>query len=167
MKKIGFLTFLLLTALVVTAIFHATQLSFISYSQGRALFKDNRFAEAIPYFEKAIAANDSNVRAEREAGYAYLWTGRPERAVLFFKKALWLDPSDLKIKESLADAYVWSKQYEEAIQLYKELLRIKPGPLLYKKLADALNYSGNHPQAIRIYQKVLGDLKNQSSEERS
>lgn len=132
-------------------------------------------------------------------GYAYLWTGNPDKAADFLKKASLLDPQNLKITIGLAEAYAWSGDYEKAIAIYEKLPHSDSNVDLVKKIAkvyiwneqydkakeklmplvaskptdaevsvlwgQALDYSGDREEAVKVYQQILEDL-NKSGQEK-
>lgn len=55
---------------------------------------EKKFEEALPYFNKAIAVNDSDINLYNSRGMCYYYSDRFELAIKDFKKVLQLDPSN-------------------------------------------------------------------------
>jgi len=70
------------------------------FGKGAALYKDNKFDEAMQEFEKAIAIKNPLQKAAvyYNLGNALYQSGRAEESMAFYKKALELNPRDFDAK---------------------------------------------------------------------
>jgi tetratricopeptide (TPR) repeat protein len=71
---------------------------------GVALRRQDKLAEAIPYYEKALQVNPDYAEAQAELGNALFHTGRPAAAIPHLEQALKLHPDYPGVAELLAEA---------------------------------------------------------------
>lgn len=85
-----------------------------------------RYMEAIEEYEKAIAADPSNLEAYNNLGVLFKETGRLDQAAEAFQRALALDPKYEKALNNLGVVRYLKGQYEEAIGLFRRAILINP-----------------------------------------
>lgn len=61
-------------------------------SKGTLFFKDNRFEEALSYFEQAVLLDSKNATAWNKKGLALRSLKRYDEAIECFNRSLFLDP---------------------------------------------------------------------------
>lgn len=93
------------------------------FREAQKVYFTKKFAAAIPYFEKAIAAGSTNPTAYNHLAYSYLAESNFSQAAVWFRAYLKMKPRDLDARLSLARSLTWAKKYEEAAIEYKELLK--------------------------------------------
>jgi len=139
--------------------------------------KNNSFAKAISYYEKAIQLGSNAPSDYFNLGQAYYYsylaqlnTGSsdadPTRAEFYLQKASTMDPNNLQIAEDLGTLYYDSAKYAEAIQ---QLERVKDNPNFYLDtklpMTLALSYMWNSEQdkAIGIFENMKNDSMSTST----
>jgi tetratricopeptide (TPR) repeat protein len=85
------------------------------------LFKQQKFAEAIPYLKKAIEQEPTYTAAFVELGYSYFKTGAETDALTQFSKALTLNPKNENARYYACLVYVNQKNKTKAQQMVDEL----------------------------------------------
>lgn len=76
------------------------------YVQGVALVEKGGYAEAIPLFEKALAAEPKNADAYNYLGFSHRKLGQPDKALSFYRKALEITPQHRGANEYLGELYL-------------------------------------------------------------
>ena len=92
------------------------------YNKGLELYNDEKFEEAIPYFDKSILLAGVDQNDYQHRGYSYYYLERYEEAI-----------DDLKKANELEDNYIW--RFKIAYSLYK-LNRIKESREMFSKEDD-------------------------------
>jgi tetratricopeptide (TPR) repeat protein len=96
---------------------------------------------------------------------------QPEIAVEFFSSALKISPEDTSIIDSLAETFIQLGQSVDALELFKRSLAINPEESPYRWLCIAQLQSGeesllSYQSAIKLFLRILEDIKNKSSEDK-
>lgn len=60
---------------------------------GNAYYDHHFYAEAIPYYQKALALNPDNINVRTDMGTAMYYSGSPREALAEFDKSLKIDPN--------------------------------------------------------------------------
>jgi tetratricopeptide (TPR) repeat protein len=85
-----------------------------------ALLKSHRAAEALPYYEK-YAANENSLQGLNELAHAYIKLQRYKEATAVFKKMKVMNENDLLVKIGQAQiAYLQGKQYQPILDSIRE-----------------------------------------------
>lgn len=93
---------------------------------GEAYLRQKMFAEAAELFEKAVAANPSDIRVYNWLGICRRNLKQGERAVECYTKALAIDPEDYNVHFNLARAYQMDNNLASAKASYEAALRYNP-----------------------------------------
>jgi Flp pilus assembly protein TadD len=124
-------------------------------SRGIAYVKNEKFAEAKPYFEKAIAIKPT-AQAWTYLGIADEKTSDRPGAEKAYKTALSLDPGAVEAAQNLAALYLDDPpRPDEAIAVLKAALAKTPEPRLYQNLGYALGLKGDLDAAGKAYEAAL------------
>ncbi|MBF0548053.1 MAG: tetratricopeptide repeat protein [Candidatus Riflebacteria bacterium] len=114
-------------------------------------------AEAIPYFEKALALEPNNFESLFLYGDALLKLGKLEEAEKNFEKAIKIKPG-LFAMINLAETKKLLGKKNETIDLYRSVLKIDGNMIEAKlNLADALIDDGKLQEALGHVNDVLAD----------
>lgn len=105
-------------------------------NQGRSLFKEGRYAEAIGKLEEALANDPKQAEGHYYLGAAYLEATRYLEAVETLKKALEIRPEFAQAYEALGRAYYLLDQNQDAVSALEQALKLDPS------LTEARYYLG-------------------------
>jgi Flp pilus assembly protein TadD len=119
--------------------------------------KAERYAEAKPFLEKALAAQPSNAEAAFYLALSLEKTQDKAGAEATYKKALAADPALAEAAENLAALYLDDPpRPDEAIQLLTQSLAKTPGNVrLLTNLAYAYSLKGDFASASKQYETAL------------
>lgn len=142
--------------------------------QGKRLFEQGQFAEALSTFQKAVQANPRNADAYYNMGATYYYLGKQhknnqwlQQADQLFRQALNVNPVHSDTYRGLSALLVESGRSNEAFQMLQNWRIRAPGSAdpvvemarLYKEkgdrnqsiqlLADALNINSNDARALK------------------
>jgi tetratricopeptide (TPR) repeat protein len=124
---------------------------------GYILSMDGRPAEALPFFERAVAEGDY-VDAELYANYAYALnaSGQVAEAERALKKALTLNPRHHKVLAQQGNIAMRRGQMREAADFFEQALKYAPGYQTARtNLAATYLNLGDVEKAAREYGEVL------------
>lgn len=88
---------------------------------GNALFKQNKYREAIPHYEKGIEAFPFHLSSLYELGGVYTELKEYQKAIPYFEKALIVNDAHKQSLEGLLISYYQLKEYEKARAIAKDL----------------------------------------------
>ncbi len=77
-----------------------------NYAEARKLVDAGNYAAAIPFLEKAVAANPKSADAYNYLGYSHRKMGRVDAAIENYQRALRLQPEHLGANEYLGELYL-------------------------------------------------------------
>lgn len=124
--------------------------------QADTLGEMNRWADALPLYQRAAALDANNADLKAALGYAYLATHQYPPAVEALQQALQLDPRRAEAYNHLASALYMSGDLASAIAALDHRAAVAeetPGTLFLRALCyDKLKQCG---QAMTYYQKFL------------
>ena len=93
--------FILLFSILITSILFQNQLSeaqknsiYQFFENGKSLYEQGNYEEAIKWFDKALAIDPNQVDALNNKGFALDSLGQHDEAIKWFHKALAIDPND-------------------------------------------------------------------------
>jgi Flp pilus assembly protein TadD len=124
---------------------------------GDELVDQGKFAEAITFYDQAIALEPRNAVALCGKGVALNALGNYSEALTVLDQAIAISPAYAKAWYEKGNALNGLGRYDEAIAAYDKALEIKPeyGYLAYYGKANALAGLGNYTEAIPLYDKAL------------
>ena len=130
------------------------------YFEGVEFLKKEKYAECIPYFEKAVALDPEFAFAWDNLGICYRRTGKLDKAEAAYKSSLKADPSGKTALQNLAVVYQMQKRDDEAIATYKQIVNYYPddpevyygiGMVYFNNKKDWENALDNMCKAYAIY----------------
>lgn len=114
------------------------------FSKGIASKYNERYDEAIDYFEKALEAFPEDHASMYELSSLYNENSLQEKGFEMIKKAVELDSTNKWYKIRLADFYRRNNDYHSFIDIYDNLLKDEPNNLEYlEAYIDALLHIGD------------------------
>lgn len=96
------------------------------FNDGMKLIKDNKYKEALAYFENDLDKNPSLARSNFHIGLIYSITGEYNKAIPQFEQALKKEPENYNTLNNLALTYVRLSQTAKAKEYFNKSLKIKP-----------------------------------------
>ncbi len=119
---------------------------------GLALFKANRFQEAIKPFSDELKKHPGDQRLLILLGLSHYGMGDYLVAVPYLKRAAANDPQNLPLRLTLAHACLWSKQNSCVMEVYKEILALNAESAEADMLAgEALDEEGKVAEATQQF----------------
>ena len=127
------------------------------YDRGVAMIEKQAYAEAIPYLDKAIAAQPNNAEAVYYRALASDQLGKREEAISGYQKAISLDDKLSVARVNLAAIYLEEPvQAQKAVAVLKPALEIDPkAPDIRENLAFAYATLGDVDKAAAQYEAAL------------
>jgi len=131
-----------------------------AYNAGVGLLKKDKYAECIPFFEKAVSIDPEFAFAWDNLGICYRRTNQLDKAEKAYKASLKVDPAGKTPLQNLAVVYQLQKRDDEAIATYKEIVKYYPddpeiyygiGMVYYNNKKDWENALDNMCKAYNIY----------------
>lgn len=115
-----------------------------------------RDEEAVPLYEKAIAANPSYDRAQNNLGRALERLGNADDAISHFQSAIRLNPDHPGAHLNLANLRLRQNRLEEAAAAFANVIRLDPqNARAHAMLGAAQAAMGNSPAAIASFRESL------------
>ena len=101
--------------------------STISYDQGKALYDDSKYSEAIPYFEESLKDKPDNDNCLYYLGLSYRYTSQSQKAIETLKDLEKLNPNYWAwFYYELGVAYDELQQFDKAVATYDVFLEKFP-----------------------------------------
>lgn len=123
---------------------------------GQTLVRSGRAREALPYFDRAIAATSSEWTYHFNRARAYAELKEWSRAVSGYRDAAGLFPQDYATAYNLARALQASGDLNGAIDEYQRAINLAPGePDFPLSLAYTLEAARRPADAVRAYERYL------------
>lgn len=124
----------------------------IYYEQGQALFKAEKFKEAVNAFKQAIKLKPDYVDAYYRLGETYYELGEFDKVVDTYKQAVRCQPDSALAYEKLGEAYSDKGDYQKAGEAYNEAIRLNPkAPDLHYRLGVTYYQRDKKKEAIAEY----------------
>jgi len=101
--------------------------------KGNSLFKQNKYEEAINYYEKAIKINNSIEVLYSNKGTCEKCLKKYKEAIRDYKKALEINPKNTKNLNRLASVYIIVGNLGEAKMTQQKALNFEPNNSVYKE----------------------------------
>ncbi|MDJ0636535.1 MAG: tetratricopeptide repeat protein [Xenococcaceae cyanobacterium MO_188.B29] len=123
--------------------------------RGDALFRLERFDEALAAYEEAIELDSNNFQAWKGRGDALYRLERFTAALTAYKKALQLEPANAATLNRKGRALYKLENYQEALLAQEEALKIDPDNAQYlSDLGTALIGLGKYAEALMAYNRA-------------
>jgi tetratricopeptide (TPR) repeat protein len=126
------------------------------YEQAAAFLQKRDFDQAIPFLEKAIAANPNLVKAHSDLGFAYNEKRLYDKAIPCLKKVIELEPNHVIAHNNLGAAYNGKALFDQAIPCFRRAIELDPSHVAaHGNLGFAYNEKRQFDQAIPCFKKVI------------
>ena len=123
---------------------------------GQTLVRTGRAAEAIPYFERAIALNLTNWGPRFNLAHAYADLQDWPKAVAAYRVALQVLPDDYVTYYNLGLALHRQGQEEAAVQTFQKAIELAPGePTFHLSLGISYERLQKPAEAVQAYEDYL------------
>jgi len=123
--------------------------------QASGLFAEGKYAQALPLFDKILAADPHNLGVTLQEASACSALGQDARALAMFQKAAELAPDSPDVRTYLALHYARGKDWERAVPLLEQVVAESPDRLPALEALAALRVKQNRlDDAIALRQKI-------------
>jgi protein O-mannosyl-transferase len=123
---------------------------------GLLLVATGRFGEAIPHFEKALAANPEYPDGHSNLGVGLAGAGQVDRAVSEFEKALEINPASAEAHNNLGRSLVGMGKFDLAVPHLRKAAELKADSAeVHNSLAVALVKTGQVDEAIAHFNRAV------------
>ena len=121
---------------------------------GELLIEASRFADAIPYLEKAVA-RDSTAANRLALATAYQMNKEPEKSVVQLEKAVAAEPGSYDLRMAYGRALRDQRQFIPAANQFAAAAKGKPDSKeAWNELAGVLTLAEQYPQALAALDQV-------------
>jgi serine/threonine-protein kinase len=126
----------------------------VNFELGNALGANDQ-AEAIRYYQAALAVRRSSVVVHRNLGAILVHDGRPGEAVGYFRRAIHLAPPSAQARNNLGSALALDGQLDEAIAQFRKVLRLDPENVRAHYHLGLAFESKGRAEALEHFRKAL------------
>lgn len=131
---------------------------------GAILQRRQQFAEAIPYYEKAIALRPNYTIALCNLGISYGRTNQMEKAILLLERSIQSDSTHAESYGNLGNAYIMTGKREEALALFLRATKLNPQYVeAWYNLGIYYRENKQPDQAVKYFKKSV-EIRNQFPE---
>jgi len=130
-------------------------------AEGWQLWQAQKFADAIPKFEQAVALDPDAVNAWNGLGWARFNSGNSEGAVTAFEKCVQLEPNHPAALNGLGQVYLSWREYDQAKKFLTKAAA--QAPAAWFGLARLYMLTGKYTAAERWINKALATSPNDKS----
>ncbi|NEO85349.1 MAG: serine protease, partial [Spirulina sp. SIO3F2] len=124
--------------------------------QGKALFKEEKYLTALPYFDRAIRMELNYAEAWTKRAYVLNKLKRYEEALKSSEKALEINPDFAEAWNNRGISLRRLKKYEEAIAAYDKAIEINPDYVgAWSNRGVSLRRLKKYEEAIAAYDKAI------------
>jgi Flp pilus assembly protein TadD len=96
------------------------------YSEGKKFQQNERFAEAIDAYSKALSVDAEYVDAYNGLGVVYAMLGEHELAIQLMTKAVQLAPMTSYLHNNLGYVYLKQARFQEAVRAFQQAIDLDP-----------------------------------------
>lgn len=130
------------------------------FNNGNNYFRKNEYANALPYFEKAVKIDPEFVFAWDNIGVCNRRLGNYDTAIEAYQKSIELDPTAVTAHQNIALAYIGKKNFKKAIESYQNLAKLDQnnpevyygiGVIYYENIIDYEQALDNICKAYNLY----------------
>jgi Tfp pilus assembly protein PilF len=86
------------------------------------LFVRERYADAVPLFERVLAADPDNLDATLRLATSHSWLGHEQQAVNAFERASRIAPQSIDVRTYLALHYARGPEWQRAAPLLEQVI---------------------------------------------
>lgn len=119
--------------------------------------KDDKPAEAMDWYKKAVTYNPKYYQASNNLGWAFARLKNKDSAIYYYQQALAVNPRFTTTIYNLATLYFDGFNDDSAIFYNRKLLSLLPKPdaTVYNRLGISYDYIGKTDSAIACYEKAI------------
>jgi tetratricopeptide (TPR) repeat protein len=133
---------------------------YVRIMQGDALWRMNRFDEAVAVYREAIRIHPGLSTALTRVGKALWELNRRDEAIAAHREAVKTAPDDPVAHSFLGAGLLLSGRYDEAVVELRESIRLEPNEVQsHALLGDALWSQGNRHEAIDQWARVIAEYE--------
>lgn len=130
------------------------------YNKGNEYLRQKDYANALPYYEKAVKIDSEFVFAWDNIGVCNRRIGNFDKALEAYEKSIELDPKGLTALQNIPLVYVAKKNYKKAIKSYDDLSTVDSdnpevfygiGVIYFENLLDYEKALDNMCKAYNLY----------------
>jgi tetratricopeptide (TPR) repeat protein len=130
--------------------------------KGTELLDEERFQDAIPYFDQAIKAKPDLHTSYELRAKTYAELGDYKKAIEDYTKAIELYPSANANYSARANLYLQSKQYKAAVEDLSKVVASSHDPYAHYMRGWAYVMLGEHQKAVADYTQFLSGCQDQN-----
>jgi tetratricopeptide (TPR) repeat protein len=123
-----------------------------------ALFKEQRFKDAVPVLQTAIVESPNDLKPKLLLAMSYYGLGQYAEAVPYLTIAVNSSPENLQLRMTLAQSCLWAENYRCTLDQFQEILRLSPesaqADMLAGEALDGLNQTEGAIKQFREAEKV-------------
>jgi tetratricopeptide (TPR) repeat protein len=123
-----------------------------------ALFKQQRFKDAVPVLQTAIVESPNDLKPKLLLAMSYYGLGQYAEAVPYLTVAVNSSPENLQLRMTLAQSCLWAENYRCTLDQFQEILRLSPesaqADMLAGEALDGLNQTEEAIKQFREAEKV-------------
>jgi tetratricopeptide (TPR) repeat protein len=124
--------------------------------KGDALYNQEKYDEAIQYYDKALAIDPNLPNALNNKGAALDSLGKHDEAIMYYEKVLAVNSTDINTLYNRAFALAYLGRNEEALSIIQKPLESNPNSEYYlTTMAFILFNLERHDEAKEYYNKAL------------
>jgi len=128
---------------------------FAPLEQASALFVAERYAQAIPLFERILAADPYNLDAMLRIASAHSALRHDRQAEAMFEKAALMAPQSADVKVYLALHYARTPDWQRGVPLLEQVAAEHPNRMpVLEALADVRERQQRVPEALALRQRI-------------
>jgi len=101
--------------------------------QGKVLLQQNKFQEAITYFDRVLEIDPNNIDVLNNKGTALAKIGKLDEAITYFDRVLEIDPNIVETLQNKGMVLVEMKKPNEALSYFQKALDLDPDNPIVKR----------------------------------
>ncbi len=123
------------------------------YAIGIALISENRYEEAIKYYDKILEINPNDEKALLNKGSVLIELDRIEEAIKYYERIIEINPNNVKALASKGIALAHLQEYNDALVMIDKALLLDPDNEIVKgKKANFLSGAPTIPAHDSVYE---------------
>lgn len=123
------------------------------YAIGIALISENRYEEAIKYYDKILEINPNDEKALLNKGSVLIELDRIEEAIKYYERVIEINPNNVKALASKGIALAHLQEYNDALVMIDRALLLDPDNEIVKgKKANFLSGAPTIPAHDSVYE---------------
>ena len=123
------------------------------YAIGIALISENRYEEAIKYYDKILEINPNDEKALLNKGSVLIELDRIEEAIKYYERIIEINPNNVKALASKGIALAHLQEYNDALVMIDRALLLDPDNEIVKgKKANFLSGAPTIPAHDSVYE---------------